>query len=487
MQAVELVERDLDRPTDEPPARRRTSRGWALVPVLVVVALVGTQLVVAARDRAAAAALAEVAKIPGVVRPVDADLRVLWRAQADTWAAIQSGIVVDGAMIGLEQSPDNAKALVAVDERTGVRRWTTPLADAHQVDHGADGGYSTVGGCAVDPGGTGRVACLVTDAFLAYRDTAVVYVPSTTSRLVVVDTGDGSVVAQRAAPSVVALTVLAGLAVTAEPGAGGAVVVTATDLLGGQERWRTAVPGSSGDGGSSDGSTSMFATADGLGVEAPGRRVTLLDGRGRVVRSELDGSLGYSADPGSATAAVVSGDEQGSPRTTIVGGGPDLELVGRPIRAAVDDGSVPDLVLMADSVVRAYDRSSGDVRWSIRHASAGGDAVILNGRVYVSTGGGVIAVDGRTGEELWQAPVAPGLTMGGLVTDGRHLLSSQQRPEGPGDVTSPDDRPGVGVLVAYRLDDGTDEWRVDLPAGVTGVGTRGRTLVGLGSTGAVLG
>jgi outer membrane protein assembly factor BamB len=141
---------------------------------------------------------------------------------------------------------------------------------------------------------------------------------------------------------------------------------------------------------------------------------------------------------------------------------------------------------MADTTVRAYDRGTGDLRWTVRHVIAG-NALVLRGRVYLSTGGGVVAVDGRTGEELWRAPAAPGLTLDGLVTDGRHLLSSQQRPEEPGDVRSSDDWPGVGVLVAYRFDDGVEDWRVDLPHGLLGVGSVGHSLVGWGSRAAVLG
>src|SRR3954447_9211631 len=79
MALVDLDERDEHDEPDDAPERpqeqRRLSRRWLLVPAVVVAALVGTQLVVEVRDRAAAAALAQV---PGVVRPVDRDLEVLW-------------------------------------------------------------------------------------------------------------------------------------------------------------------------------------------------------------------------------------------------------------------------------------------------------------------------------------------------------------------------------------------------------------------------
>src|SRR6478752_3029673 len=226
MQAVELVEHDVaadEPPADEAPSRRRPSRRWLLVPAAVVVALVGTQLVVAARERAAVAALAEV---PGVVRPVDADLRVLWTPELGSQRSVLgSGIAVDGTLLGLDTAADGAQSLVAVDEQTGARTWATPLRDAHTIDRGTDG-FSPVGGCLAEPG-TGRAACLVTDGYLTYRDTAIVYVPDTSSRLVVVDLADGSILADRPAPSAVAVALLPGAAVTAVPQKDGAVVVTA--------------------------------------------------------------------------------------------------------------------------------------------------------------------------------------------------------------------------------------------------------------------
>ena len=77
--------------------------------------------------------------------------------------------------------------------------------------------------------------------------------------------------------------------------------------------------------------------------------------------------------------------------------------------------------------------------------------------------------------------------MGDLVTDGRHLLSVQQRPDAPGTVTALNDWPGVGELVAYRFDDGGEDWRVDLPGNLFGVATVGHTLVGWGRGNAILG
>ena len=87
MAAVELVEHD-DVPAS-PAAPRHRSVRRLLVPVLVVaVALVGVQVVVELRDRAAVAALAQV---PGVVRPVGEDVRILWTVEPGTQWVVWSG------------------------------------------------------------------------------------------------------------------------------------------------------------------------------------------------------------------------------------------------------------------------------------------------------------------------------------------------------------------------------------------------------------
>jgi outer membrane protein assembly factor BamB len=103
--------------------------------------------------------------------------------------------------------------------------------------------------------------------------------------------------------------------------------------------------------------------------------------------------------------------------------------------------------------------------------------------VYASSGRGLVAIDARSGEELWRTPAPEGRAMGGLVTDGRHLLSSQQRPDPSGEVST-EGFASIGELAAYRLDDGGEDWRVDLPDGLTGIWSTGSTLLGWGEDGA---
>ena len=179
--------------------------------LVVAVALVGVQVVVELRDRAAVAALAQV---PGVVRPVDEDVRILWTVEPGTQWVVWSG-PTGGAHVGLQRTSDGSQALIAVDELTGERRWTTPLPDAH-ADH-AQEGFSPVGGCAAEPEDSGRIVCLVTDAYLAFRQTENVLVPSEVSRIVVADRTDGSIVAEHEVPGAVAFAVLPGTVAVAVP------------------------------------------------------------------------------------------------------------------------------------------------------------------------------------------------------------------------------------------------------------------------------
>jgi outer membrane protein assembly factor BamB len=206
--------------------------------------------------------------------------------------------------------------------------------------------------------------------------------------------------------------------------------------------------------------------------------MTLLDREGAVLREDIDVSTGFVVDPETGTLAITSETPSVGRRTTFLGRGPDVVLDGRLVDVPVDDGSVPGLLLLDDGDLQAYDQGSRAPRWSVAQTMAG-SAIVVRGRVYLSTVSGLVAVDGRTGEELWHTPQPESRTLGALVTDGVHLLSAQQRPDAAGEV-SQDDWPGVGELAAYAFDDGRELWRVDLPEDFLGVWPSGSTLVGWG-------
>lgn len=476
MQTVELVELDDD--AAPPPAAARLSRAdrwrlvrrWAPVPVALLLVLVGMQALDVARDRAA---LAELSKIPGVVRPVDADVRVLWTPEEALASLFWWDVRGEGSLVGLERPADGSQALVAVDELTGERRWTTPLAPARPS--GVD--QTPLGGCVQVPHVSGRVACLVSDGHVSYVEMSADLVPGELSTVVVLDTADGSVVAEHPAPGAVAFTVLPDTAVIAVQGADDAFTLVGTGLLDGEPRWRTTLPGPAGPSDADtfvDGSISLFGTVDGLGAVVSGR-MFLLGHDGEVLRADIDAHAGWQVDPVTRAVAAVSNDVGGTQRTTFLGReGVDVTVPGTQLWLSADDGSMPGLVLMSGSALRAYDRSSATPRWSVENLQAD-TALVLRGRVYTSSGRGLVAIDASTGEELWRTPTPEGRNLGGLVTDGRHLLSSQERQGSSGE--------SVGELAAYRLDDGTEDWRVDLPHGLTGIWSTGSTLLGWGEQG----
>ena len=476
MQSVELDEPDAP---DAPPlgsltARDRWRRVRRWIPALAAVAVVlaGMQAVDDARERAA---IAELAAVPGVVHPVGADVRVLWTPEPGT-EGVLTGIPVGDTLVGLARPADGSQSLVALDEQTGERRWTTPLADARPVEP-AEGNRADVGGCLPVPEVADRVLCLVSDSFYAYGDQSVQLVPGELSRLVVLTTDDGAVLADHPVPPAVGYAALPGLAVVAVPREGG-IELIASDLETGRQRWATTMPiepSTADDDGFVDDRSSLVATADGLAVVTAGR-MTLLDRDGVVVREGVGAGGGYVVDPTTRTLAVMPGTS-GNSTTTFLERGSDLILGGRPVRVSVDDGSLPGLVLLSDSAVSAYDRGSSAPRWSVPYQSAG-DALVIRGRVYLSTTTGVTAVDGRTGRQVWEATVPQDQHVSALVTDGVHLLSPQWRPDAAA-VAAQDDWPGVGELVAYRFEDGGVDWRADLPD-ILGVWSIGATLVGWG-------
>ena len=95
-----------------------------------------------ARERAAQERLAAT---PGVVRPVDADVGVLWRPDPDGAGGAPAGRRRRRrAVVGLAVADDGSQAFVGIDQRTGEQRFSTPLvgpdaARARSLDRSAAG------------------------------------------------------------------------------------------------------------------------------------------------------------------------------------------------------------------------------------------------------------------------------------------------------------------------------------------------------------
>jgi outer membrane protein assembly factor BamB len=217
--------------------------------------------------------------------------------------------------------------------------------------------------------------------------------------------------------------------------------------------------------------TRMVVT-DGLVVvdEADG---WLLDGDGTVLHS-------WASNPAAqleGTTRVGAGRLLTRPHTT---GGPYprtqvadvvtehvFTVPGRPLSAWPDDGSLDGAFLArsgSESGLAAYDPATGALRWSAE-GQVEGRALVLDGRVLRVSSRHLTAVDGRTGETVWQTLlVRPARTS--LVTDGRLVL-----------VTQLDGDRGL-VLGAYGLDDGRLRWTSDIADDVAVLLVFGRQLFG---------
>lgn len=462
MQSVELLDpvRTPDGPRPRVPTpvaevRRRRRRWWWLgaVAAVAVVALVGSQSVLDARQRAE---LARFASVPGVVAPVGPGVRVAWRVPDALGGLVTDGLVADGAFVGLGVADDGSQSLVAVDERTGDVRWSTSASGPDPTSALADGDR-----------GRGRCA-------LAAGDRLVCLVGGGAARVVVVDARDGRVVADHPAPPATSMALLAGLAVLGAPGSG----VTAQDLLTGAVRWRYALPGAGADLSQAafTSSVEVFAAGDRVGVSEPGWSVALLDASGHVARTPVPAVVSHRFDAATGVLAMVSTAGAGRTRSTIVRAGhDDLDLPGSYLGLAVDDGSVPDLLLTSDVSLRGWDARTGALRWTSDEVATG-PALVVRGRAYVPTMTGVVALDGRSGSLAWRSSVAPTNVPGSLATDGTAILVADQPVNGP----------GGSDLVAYGLDDGRIDWRAPLPAGVRSSTGAGRVLLGVSADGTVV-
>jgi hypothetical protein len=468
MQQVELLD---GAPLPEPvPDRQRRWRAWAAgTAAVLVLVLAGTQWVVSSRENAAVARLAAV---PGVVPPLGDSLHVVRSISQEEAGSLWGGIETGAGSAILVVGEDGSQAFAAVDERTGDTLWSTTLLGP-DPERAAPAG-TAYGGTCVAGAPKGQVstfaACLVTDGFLRIADDgAQSLFPATTTSVRVLDTGDGHVVEQWPVEADTQLAVLAGLVVVGHRDAERGIVIAAHDPRTGDERWRHAEALVEDPTAVVDATTEhfwSFFTAGSVLAFANGPALTLLSPTGVVIRDDLstvDGGGGYDVDPVTGdlvmTAYASSGDAQ---TTTLLSadGDPagDRVLDGRLLDTTVDDGSIPGLVLTALGQLHAWDRETGRERWTA-DIKPGYGALVVRGRVYLSTASSLVALDGRTGHVDWETPATLGLG-GSLATDGRHVLVPSTSSSGVADG---------GRLIAYDFRTGAEVGRIPYPKGVTDV------------------
>lgn len=448
---VELLEDDELEPQDVAAPARTTRRWWLLaVPVVAVGLVLGTQQLIDARERAADA---RIAALPGAIARVGSSLDVVWQTD-DAVGGMAWNPVSLGALHGVVVGADGSLAYQALDTTTGTTTWSTPLQGPDPAL--ADPLNTTTTHC--EPSGHDRAVCFVADGYHRSSDTGDDEgLAATAARVVVVDLTDGSVLADRPVPPTSSVAVLPDLLATAVVDDRRHLVVVATDPVTGDELWR-------------------FRDVDPVRGRVDDQTATITSAGDLIVLfNRPSGPLVLTAD-GTILEPAESTDSWGTTREGWLTwsrrnpDGPDplthvlrpgqsaIDVTGDLLNRTVDDGSVPGLELSTGGKTYAWDAATGARRWTadvIAERNWGDQVLVLEGRVYLPTADGVVALDGEDGSILWTTPHSPATMPGELLTDGPHLLL----------VQSPVDPGGTGDVLVLDRRDGTALRRAPLPAG----------------------
>ncbi|UZN03433.1 PQQ-binding-like beta-propeller repeat protein [Cellulomonas sp. S1-8] len=445
-------------PTDAPPAAApsdpRARRRLALAAAVLAVVVGGAVVAQGVVDRRERARVATVAELPGAVAPLAGPASLLWAASDE----MLSGLDVrtpDGLLVGVSDSAEGPVHVRALDARTGEVAWQVELIDGsgRPDTDSRDDLYRDSGSCAAGLPDDHLAVCLAHDGSASFADGSWEggAAPST-MRLVVLDTRDGSVVTDLSdalAPGTSPWLATVDDVVVLYDGLTGSDTQVRGVRFDGTLAWQRPLPAADGAA-----SSLVVPVGDLVAVATP-TDVLLLDAEGTTVRAVPLGDrtvMGAWRDAFYLTNRQEfdsDGNELGPPlRTTVVRADGEVEVDGDPVGLGLDDGSVPGLVLTAvGNGTRAWDRE-GRALWSLDTVTAWG-AVLLDGRLHLTLGTDQVALDARTGAELWRS----GVSSHQPVTDGRHLLTLVSDPAG--DAGS--------ELVALDPSDGSEVWRSPLP------------------------
>jgi hypothetical protein len=342
---------------------------------------------------------------------------------------------VPGAALVITQEEHAGRTrTTARDAVTGRTRWLAP-ASVDIAGRGARCPASVAGGTLLvcqafgEPGQGGPT----TDAVLG----------GTPDRLVVLAADDGRVVAERVlGTTTIGWAVLDDdlvLATRVEAGAD----VERSGLLDEQIRWRTGVP------------LPRSALARQMQLTA-GAFVVLTGPAAAVIDAGTGDLLGTWAASGGGPVQVAASTIGFAVWTSSQEGiwfdrrgAAGARLPGGPVVPAVDDGSLPGVLLLQDAdVLRAVDVHAGTL-WERPRVE--GVPVRLDGIVVLEDEEGLRATDLASGADRWSVRAATASLGGTVLTDGVRLLTASR------------DAVGTRVLSAYDLRDGSLAWTTSMP------------------------
>ncbi|WP_291756002.1 PQQ-binding-like beta-propeller repeat protein [Cellulomonas sp. 73-92] len=448
-------------------AWRRPTVRWVALGLAAAVVVV--PVADASRERTRLAALAQV---PGLLAPLHPGLRVLYTLPGSDYGgtALQDGFLVGRTVVDALSLFGENSTLVALDAATGARRWSTTLGDR-------DAWGDAIPRCAA---AGGVVACEVTGG--PGRASG----PTVTTTWAV-DPADGRLLRGVTYGDHVLAATVGDLMVVAQqvagpdraPASGAWSVtwrVTGQDPATGATRWtwtgpavRVAAEDEPTDPfhDPTDYGADLYPVAGPLRATDTALRVgddTWLFGAGGTVRVHLHRAGGWALTETRGGSVVRQPLDLGAVRARppwelLLDDGTWRPLAGTPLPAVVDDGSVPDAVLLTSTsgtgtTLTAVDRHTGATLWQApigppvvgpRFTLSG---VVLDGRVYTGLQD-LRAFDAATGRPLWTVAGAGGW----LSTDGTLAVVL---------TTSAQGFP-LGVRT-YALADGRARWTADVRA-----------------------
>ncbi len=425
---------------------------WWLASGLVVLVGVTPSVVHVVQERVR---LAQLAGVPGVAAPIDGPVRELWSVDS-TFQALGD---VGGDLIGTVRDRDGVLTAQGIEATTGAVRWSFRAAVP-----GTWGGSCTLAGGPVSGRQNAVVACLVVDEASSVDTGVGMLGPPVKAHLATLDPRTGAVLTTSPADPLDAISALGtdiAIASHQTSPTGGESTVRRWDPRTGTVAWTARHPDPAGGGGSS---TSIQESGGVLLVQNVGE-VWEVSASGAELRSwsGLATDAGYSlwrtagghvlwttygqvAAPAGDTTGSAGFITDGTEAIDDLSEGTTFTLTHHvPTDAVVDDGSAPDLLLVAGSDPVAYDLRTGHVIWRVHHEI---DAfVVLDGTVYGAGPGTVSAVDARTGASRWPTHHSFSASPGTLATDGRSLFVMARRAGS-----------NVSTVEALDLADGTVTW-----------------------------